>query len=101
MRTKKGKIMLSASAMSAKIRAKKKAMEDESGAVKLSGIPEDATDIEILKQHEATDELNENHPKETFPENNDPVLEKAPDLELENEKAKKQMKIKAIFSRMK
>lgn len=57
--------MMSASAISAQIRAKKKKMEAEhSDAVKLSGIPEDATDIETMKQHEATDSLNENHPME-------------------------------------
>ena len=57
--------MMTASQMSAAIRAKKKAMEEEkSGAVKLSGIPEDATDIDILKQHEATDAMNENMPKD-------------------------------------
>ena len=54
---------MSASSISAAIRAKKKKMEEEhSDAVKLSGIPEDATDIMTLKQHEATDGLNENHP---------------------------------------
>ncbi len=53
--------MMSASAMSAAIRAKKKKMEEqESGAVKLSGIPEDATDIEAIKMHEAGEALSDN-----------------------------------------
>lgn len=52
--------MMTASQMSAKIRAKKKAMED--GAVKLSGIPEDATDIDAIKQKEPGEELSENTP---------------------------------------
>lgn len=57
--------MMSASAISAQIRAKKKKMEEEhSGAVKLSGIPEDATDIDTIKQHEATDAMNMNMPKD-------------------------------------
>lgn len=64
--------MMTASQMSAQIRAKKKKMEeDESGAVKLSGIPEDATDIDRTKQIELTDSLNENHPKD---HNEDPSL---------------------------
>lgn len=56
--------MMTATEMSAKIRAKKKKMEDEAGAVKLSGIPEDATDIMRMKQIQETDDLNENHPKD-------------------------------------
>ena len=57
--------MMTASQMSAAIRAKKKKMKEEhSDAVKLSGIPEDATDHEILKQDSATDHLDENHPKD-------------------------------------
>lgn len=56
---------MNATQMSAKIRAKKKKMqEDESGAVKLSGIPEDAQEIDHTKRIEATDDLNENVPKE-------------------------------------
>ena len=55
--------MLSASEISAMIRAKKKKMEEEhSDAVKLSGIPEDATDIDINKLHEPGEMLNENMP---------------------------------------
>lgn len=57
--------MMSASAMSAAIRAKKKKMEeDESGAVKLSGIPEDATDILVIKNKEPGEALSENMPME-------------------------------------
>lgn len=57
--------MMSASAISAQIRAKKKKMEeDESGAVKLSGIPEDATDIDVIKQMEPGEALSENIPTE-------------------------------------
>lgn len=56
---------MSASAISAMIRAKKKKMmEDHSDAVKLSGIPEDATDIAIEKNKEPGEMLNENHPIE-------------------------------------
>lgn len=57
--------MMSASALSAQIRAKKKKMEAEhSDAVKLSGIPQDATDIEVTKGMEAGERLSENTPKE-------------------------------------
>lgn len=57
--------MPSASSLSAQIRAKKKKMkEDHSDAVKLSGIPEDATDIEVIKGKEAGERLSENEPKE-------------------------------------
>lgn len=56
--------MMSASAMSAMIRAKKKKMEEESGAVKLSGIPEDAIDILVNKNKEEGEELSENIPME-------------------------------------
>lgn len=53
--------MMSASALSAQIRAKKKKMEmDHSDAVKLSGIPEDATDAEVIKGHEEGERLSEN-----------------------------------------
>lgn len=65
--------MMSASSMSAMIRAKKKKMmETESGTVKLSGIPEDATDIMTIKNHEAGEMLSENTPKESDEE---PTLE--------------------------
>jgi hypothetical protein len=56
--------MMSASAISAAIRAKKKKMEEEAGAVKLSGIPQDATDAEVVKGHEAGEMLSENKPME-------------------------------------
>ncbi len=56
--------MMSASAMSAMIRAKKKKMEEESGAVKLSGIPEDAIDVLNIKNKEEGEMLSENHPME-------------------------------------
>lgn len=65
--------MMSASQISAQIRAKKKKMEEEhSDAVKLSGIPEDATDIAVIKNHEAGEMLSENSPKER---DEDPTLE--------------------------
>lgn len=57
--------MSSASAISAAIRAKKKKMEEESGAVKLSGIPEDATDILVNKNKEYGEALSENEPAES------------------------------------
>lgn len=65
--------MKSASAMSAMIRAKKKKMEEEdSDAVKLSGIPEDATDLLILKNKEPGERLSEH----TMPDRDeDPTLE--------------------------
>ena len=57
--------MMSASAIAAAIKAKKKKMEeDESGAVKLSGIPEDAQDILVNKNHEEGERLSENNPPE-------------------------------------
>ena len=53
--------MMSASALTAQIRAKKKKMsEDHSDAVKLSGIPEDATDAEVIKGHEEGERLSVN-----------------------------------------
>ena len=55
--------MLSPSAMSALIRAKKKKMEEDPEVVKLSGIPMDATDIYAAEQREAEDGLDENEPK--------------------------------------
>lgn len=58
-----GVSMLSAKAMSARIRAKKKIMEDEhEGSVKLSGIPEDVQDEMVNKNHEAGEMLDENEP---------------------------------------
>lgn len=63
---------MSASAMSAQIRAKKKKMEeDESGAVKLSGIPEDANDILINENHIEGEKLSENVPMEHSEEPSD------------------------------
>lgn len=56
--------MMSAASMSAQIRAKKKKLEEESDAVKLSGIPEDATDALITKHKEPGEEMSENMPKE-------------------------------------
>jgi len=57
--------MMSAAAMSAAIRAKKKKMEmDESGAVKLSGIPEDAIDAKVIEDHIPGEALSENTPTE-------------------------------------
>lgn len=55
--------MKSASAMSMLIRAKKKKMMEDPDVVSLSGIPEDATDLMIKKQHTETDDLDENIPK--------------------------------------
>lgn len=105
--------MMSSSSMSAAIRAKKKKMmEEHSDAVKLSGIPEDATDIAVLKMHEATDPMNENHPKdrdedpslesliESDSTNGSAPYESAPDPMELDEKKKKQAKIKAIFMKM-
>lgn len=56
--------MLTASEISAMIRSKKKKLEGEDEAVKLSGIPEDATDIAINKNHEYGEMLSENFPKD-------------------------------------
>ncbi len=92
--------MMSASAMSAMIRAKKKKMEEEeSGAVKLSGIPEDATDIMILKNKEAGEALSENMPKE---HSDGEAL--SPEGEMDEEekaqKAAKAQKIKLMMMKM-
>lgn len=54
--------MMSASAIAAAIKAKKKKMEDEEGAVKLSGIPDDAQDAMTNKNHEEGEKLSENSP---------------------------------------
>ena len=62
--------MMRASQISARIRAKKKAMSDE--AVKLSGIPEDATDIDYIKRQEAGERLSTNEPPDR---NEDPSLD--------------------------
>lgn len=101
--------MMSASSMAAMIRAKKKKMEEEhSDAVKLSGIPEDATDILVNKNKEEGERLSENMPKE---HEEDPVLdsevhqemasepheEMAPDPELDDMKKKK---TKSMMSKM-
>ena len=76
-------MMPSASAISAMIRAKKKRMEEEhSDAVKLSGIPEDATDILTVKQHEMTDAMNENH---TPSRDEDPLLPAEREQEMEGD----------------
>lgn len=57
--------MMSSASISAMIRAKKKKMQmEESGAVKLSGIPEDATDIMAIKNKEEGERLSENVPLE-------------------------------------
>lgn len=99
----------SASQMSAMIRAKKKKMEDDPDVVKLSGHHMDATDIDIMKLEEATDSLDENHPKER---DEDPSLsslhadevaaqphdESAPDpkeVNEDGEKMKRMVKLKA------
>lgn len=105
--------MMSASSMSAMIRAKKKKMmEDESGAIKLSGIPEDAIDEMIIKNKEEGERLSTNTPKD---HDEDPMLahevaedskddmhemmEPNPEL-MDEEKAKKNAKIKAMMVRM-
>lgn len=64
--------MMSASAISAQIRAKKKMMKEQhSDAVKLSGIPEDATDIDVIKQQEPGEMMSENKPMDR---DEDPTL---------------------------
>ena len=111
--------MMSAKAISAAIKAKKKKMEDtESGAVKLSGIPEDAQDIMVNKNHEEGERLSENNPSDRV---EDPPLdtevsqeEAAEPHEAEEpnpavngeggepdeEKMKRQAKMMALMSRM-
>lgn len=54
--------MMSASAMSALIRAKKKKMMEDSGAMTESGIPMDAQDIYNEKNKEPGEVLSENIP---------------------------------------
>lgn len=56
--------MIDASTISKAIRMKKKKFTEDKDVVSLSGIPKDATDLEIDKDHEATDHLNMNEPKE-------------------------------------
>lgn len=72
-----------------RIREKKKKMKEDPDVVDLSGIPEDATDLYIEKQNEATDELNENIPI-TRSEGND----LSPEEEMDEEKMmKRKMRI--------
>lgn len=76
---------MNATEMSKKIRMKKKMMEEnESGAVKLSGIPEDAQDIDHLKRIEATNDLDENNPAER---NEDPSLSEERAMEMKPDPA--------------
>ena len=89
--------------------AEKKKMEEEhSDAVKLSGIPEDATDIDINKLHEPGEMLNENMPMERDEEPTleelhsktvapQPHEESAPDPELDE---MTKMKIRKMLGRM-
>lgn len=96
---------MSASQMSAAIRAKKKKMEeDESGAVKLSGIPEDATDEMVIKNKEEGEKLSTNKPVDSHPDNSGSAEEKAPDPEVSDEerakKNAKHSKIKSMMGRM-
>lgn len=80
--------MMSASAMSAMIRAKKKKMmEDHSDAVKLSGIPEDATDELVNENKIEGEKLSENHPSDKE--------------EMNGDKVKKAAKIKMMMMKMK
>lgn len=104
--------MMTASQISAQIRAKKKEMEkDHSDAVKLSGIPMDATDMEVIKNHEEGERLSENHPKDHSDEPelssdvsadgaDDAHEEMAPDPKLDDEKMKRMAKIKSMMGRM-
>lgn len=58
--------MMSPKSMSEMIRARKKKLADDpekDNAVDLSGIPADATDLEIDKMHEATEAMDENNPE--------------------------------------
>lgn len=88
--------MMSASAISAEIRAKKKSMEEEDGMVKLSGIPEDATDIMVNENHIEGEKLSENHPSEE----SEAAEGMEPESELNEESKARHMKIKAMMGRM-
>ena len=107
--------MMSASEMSRRIRMKKKAMAD--GAVKLSGIPEDATDHDIIKQHEIAEPNDENmaHDRDEEPsveELHAETVEHDPNLRLEapdpkqinqpedGEREMRHAKIRKILARM-
>lgn len=91
--------MMSASAMSAMIRAKKKKMEEDSGAVKLSGHHMDATDILVIKNKEAGEALSQNKPKEhSDGESLSPESEM--DEEMKAQKSAKSAKIKLMMSKM-
>jgi hypothetical protein len=107
--------MMSASAMSAMIRAKKKKMAEEtSNAVDFDGHHIDAQDIMTNKNHEPGEMLSENVPKEREEEPTlesleaqekapQPHDEKALDPHVNGEDAdknKRKMKIKAMFMRM-
>lgn len=103
--------MMSAAAMSAIIRLKKKKMEEEhSDAVKLSGIPEDAQDIMVIKNKEPGEMLSENEPKEhdemptlasemADEKAMQPHEEKAPGDE-EDELLQRHMRMRSMMSRM-
>ena len=108
--------MMSAKAISAAIKAKKKKMEDtESGAVKLSGIPEDATDEMVNENHIEGERLSENDPKDRDEEpasvaeqsSPQPHEESEPNPavngeggEPDEEKMKRQAKMMALMARM-
>ncbi len=98
--------------MSKAIREKKKKMEEEAGAVKLSGIPEDATDIAIIKNKEYGERLSENKPKDHDEEpsldaaiasdgsNRESAEMSAPDPMEEDEKKKRMMKMRGVMAKL-
>ena len=100
--------MLSASEISAMIRAKKKKMEQEDGMVSLSGIPEDATDIMINKNHEEGERNSINHPDEQIDEElmGNPGIDdmadggKVEEPEMDKEKMLRHAKIRKMMARM-
>lgn len=80
--------MISASAMSAAIRAKKKKQMEE---------PQDLQEADIMKKDEATDALDQNHSKDSSEE---PAMAPKVSEEMDPEKKKKQDKIRAMMMRM-
>jgi hypothetical protein len=80
--------MMSASAMSAAIRAKKKKMMEE---------PQDLQDAEVMKKDEATDALDKNHPKDISEE---PSMAPKAAQAMDPEKEKKHAKLRAMMMRM-
>lgn len=82
--------MMSASALSAQIRAKKKKME-EAG---------DLTDADAKANDEEGEKLSENHPSDAMGMNADSPELTSPDPEVNGEKEERKAKIKTMLRKM-